>query len=71
MTKFNEDSRVKIPAILHLCRLGYKYISLNNAVWDADTNIFHGNIQGIYCKKSILTLTMTKQNDCWLTFLFY
>ena len=40
MTKFNEDSRVKIPAILHLCRLGYKYISLNNAVWDADTNIF-------------------------------
>ncbi len=38
--KFNEDSRVKIPAILHLCRLGYKYISLNNAVWDTDTNIF-------------------------------
>ena len=24
---FNEDSRVKIPAILHLMRLGYKYIS--------------------------------------------
>ncbi len=40
MTKFNEDSRVKIPSILHLCRLGYKYISLNNAVWDTDTNIF-------------------------------
>ncbi|PJB55474.1 MAG: restriction endonuclease subunit R, partial [Bacteroidetes bacterium CG_4_9_14_3_um_filter_41_19] len=38
--KFNEDSRVKIPAILHLCRLGYKYISLNNAVWDTETNIF-------------------------------
>ena len=37
---FNEDSRVKIPAILHLCRLGYTYISLNNAVWDIDTNIF-------------------------------
>ncbi len=40
MTKFNEDSRVKIPSILHLCRLGFKYISLKNAVWDADTNIF-------------------------------
>ena len=40
MSKFNEDSRVKIPAILHLCRLGYKYISLNNAVWDSQTNIF-------------------------------
>lgn len=40
MTKFNEDSRVKIPSILHLCRLGFKYISLKNAVWDTDTNIF-------------------------------
>ena len=38
--KFNEDSRVKIPAILHLCRLGYNYVSLNNAVWDTETNIF-------------------------------
>jgi type I restriction enzyme R subunit len=40
MSKFNEDSRVKIPAILHLCRLGYDYISLKNANWDAETNIF-------------------------------
>lgn len=40
MTKFNEDSRVKIPAILHLCRLGYEYISLKNAIWDTETNIF-------------------------------
>lgn len=40
MSKFNEDTRVKIPAILHLCRLGYKYISLNGAVWDTETNIF-------------------------------
>lgn len=36
----NEDTRVKIPAILHLCRLGYKYISLKNAKWDIETNIF-------------------------------
>jgi type I restriction enzyme M protein len=40
MTKFNEDTKVKIPAILHLCRLGYEYVSLKNAVWDTDTNIF-------------------------------
>jgi len=40
MTMFNEDTRVKIPAILHLCRLGYEYVSLKNAVWDTDTNIF-------------------------------
>ena len=37
---FNENTRVKIPAILHLTRLGYKYVSLKNAVWDTDTNIF-------------------------------
>ncbi|EPL0741253.1 type I restriction endonuclease subunit R [Proteus mirabilis] len=38
--KFNEDSRVKIPAILHLMRLGYKYLSLKEQSWDLDTNIF-------------------------------
>ncbi len=37
---FNENIRVKIPAILHLCRLGYKYISLSNARIDESTNIF-------------------------------
>ncbi|MBT3726763.1 hypothetical protein HOG21_03540 [bacterium] len=36
----NEDSRVKIPGILHLCRLGYKYISLKDSKWNLDTNIF-------------------------------
>lgn len=38
--KFNENSRVKIPALLHLNRLGYDYISLSNSKWDEDTNIF-------------------------------
>jgi type I restriction enzyme R subunit len=38
--KFNEDSRVKIPAILHLCRLGYEYLSLKSAKWDERTNVF-------------------------------
>jgi type I restriction enzyme R subunit len=37
---FNENTRVKIPAILHLCRLGYTYISLSNAILDSSTNIF-------------------------------
>ncbi len=37
---FNENTRVKIPAVLHLCKLGYNYISLSNAKWDEDTNIF-------------------------------
>ena len=37
---FSEDSRVKISCILHLVRLGYQYLSLKNATWDEDTNIF-------------------------------
>ncbi|MEZ0123037.1 MAG: type I restriction endonuclease subunit R [Candidatus Reddybacter sp.] len=40
--KFNEDSRVKIPTILHLMRLGYEYLSLKDpkVTWDESTNIF-------------------------------
>lgn len=37
---FNEDSRVKIPALLHLARLGYTYLSLKKAHWDSRNNIF-------------------------------
>ncbi len=40
MTTFNEDSRVKIPALLHLTRLGYRYLSLKEARWDTHNNIF-------------------------------
>lgn len=36
----NENSRVKIPAVLHLMRLGYDYLSLKNENWDKLTNIF-------------------------------
>ena len=38
--KFNEDTRVKIPTILHLMKLGYQYVSLKDQQWDLDTNIF-------------------------------
>ena len=37
---FNENTRVKIPAILHLCRLGYSYVSIAKAKIDESTNIF-------------------------------
>ncbi|WP_312749595.1 type I restriction endonuclease [Epilithonimonas hominis] len=37
---FNEDSRVKIPAILHLCRLGYTYIPKSKQDRLEDNNIF-------------------------------
>ena len=38
--KFNEDSRVKIPTLLHLTRLGYTYLSLKDTTWNKKTNIF-------------------------------
>jgi len=38
--KFNEDSRVKIPALLHLIRLGYKYIPFNQQIRVEENNIF-------------------------------
>jgi type I restriction enzyme R subunit len=37
--KFNEDSRVKIPAILHLTRLGYTYLSLKGLEFEETSNI--------------------------------
>lgn len=37
---FNENTRVKIPALIHLNRLGYQYLSLKKAKWDPETNIF-------------------------------
>ncbi len=37
---FNENSRVKLPSVLHLNRLGYQYLSLRGAVQDEVTNIF-------------------------------
>ena len=38
----NENSRVKIPALVHFTRLGYKYISLRKyeGVIDDDINAF-------------------------------
>lgn len=40
MQKHNEDTRVKIPGILHLMKLGYEYVSLKDADWDKTNNIF-------------------------------
>lgn len=49
--KFNEDSRVKIPAILHLIRLGYTYLSLKGLNWDESSNIvpsiFHKSVSAL------------------------
>lgn len=37
---FIENSRVKIPALLHLMRLGYTYIPLREQIRRSDSNIF-------------------------------
>lgn len=36
---FNENSRVKFPALVHLCSIGYRYLSLKNMEYDVNTNI--------------------------------
>lgn len=36
--KFNENTRVQVPAALHLCKLGYTYLD-NICVYDTRTNI--------------------------------
>ena len=36
--KFNENTRVQVPAALHLCKLGYTYID-NIVTYDTKTNI--------------------------------
>src|SRR5690606_11596191 len=38
--KFNENSRVKIPALLHLLQLGYQYIPINKQDRIVENNIF-------------------------------
>lgn len=37
--KFTEDTRVKIPVLLHLIRLSYSYLSLKTQTWNKETNI--------------------------------
>lgn len=44
LKEFNEDTRVKIPAVIHFLRLGYDYQSVDDAIAECliedDTNIF-------------------------------
>mgnify|MGYP001016894369 CR=1 FL=1 len=71
---FNEDTRVKIPAILHLTKLGYKYISLKESKWDPDTNIFteifseslkriNGSQEDLDIKREFSKISLALEND--------
>ena len=44
-----EDERVKIPALLHLTRLGYQYVSLKENAYDGDTDIFVDAFRDAVC----------------------
>ena len=59
MVEFSENTRVKIPALVHTTRLGYKYLSLKkykNEI-DVETNIF----------KSIFKESINRINDLELS----
>ena len=58
---FNEDTRVKLPALVHLTRIGYKYLSIksdefkNNIIPETNIikDVFKESIQRINPEKSI------------------
>lgn len=45
MPPFDEDSRVKIPALVHFTRIGYEYLSKKEQYIDPATNIFVDQFQ--------------------------
>ncbi len=57
---FNEDSRVKIPTILHLVRLGYTYTSLKDCQWDDSCNI----LPDIFRESFLKLNSGAKESDC-------
>jgi type I restriction enzyme R subunit len=54
---FTEDSRVKIPALLHFTRLGYKYFSLKDTLYqiDPDTSIIINEFRDQFHKINKIT----------------
>lgn len=60
MTIHNENSRVKIPALIHFTRLGYEYISLKrDNGFDHKTNI----IKPVFQKRFLETNREATEND--------
>lgn len=54
-TKFNEATRVQMPALVHLDRLGYDYFGkisedMSGTIYDADTNILIQVFKENFCK---------------------
>lgn len=57
-----EDSRVKIPALVHFTRLGYTYMSIKdkerNVDYDGDTNIFYSQFLSAVNRINQIELTL-------------
>lgn len=57
-----EDSRVKIPALVHFTRLGYTYMSIKdkerNVDYDGDTNIFYSQFLSVVNRINQTELTL-------------
>lgn len=57
-----EDSRVKIPALVHFTRLGYTYMSIKdkerNVDYDGDTNIFYSQFLSAINRINQIELTL-------------
>lgn len=60
MAKFDENSRVKIPAIVHTTRLGYRYLSLKESKKQIDSRM---NIFKEIFKNSINKINNKEFND--------
>ena len=53
-----EDAKVKIPALIHLSRLGYQYTPLAGIVRDRDTNILPEDL-----RQAIAQINGSEMND--------
>lgn len=56
--KFNENTRVQVPAALHLCRLGYTYLD-NITEYDSKTNI----LTDVFLRSVQRQISCNIQND--------
>ena len=60
---FNENSRVKIPALIHLTRLGYEYLSLKNEEVKSNLNSETNIMKHIFRQKFLEINEKATEND--------
>ena len=60
--KFNEDTRVKLPATLQFLKIGYNYLSLNDAEIDFNTKIYTQMLHTFVNQKATNITEVKRQN---------